>query len=893
MRWQNSLFLACLLLLSLGLLGLMHYLGDPGWLTKNLPATSGAAGILWQVQTTFLSVGFAGLAIAAQLFAEAPLAVGASRGKVLAHVRANWFVGVGLVTNAVVAVETIWLPSAIGLLIVSAGWSVATVILLIVATVKLTQLFSHPSILDEVVRVSLTEALLDRLRDASSKYADVTKELADVVQSGWNAGSPRGAAITLRVPAPEIGRVIKAIRVKAVRQAKELMSIRATDEGVTTGGVPAEYVPTQLTLDLEPGDRTTFGQTAFRIITSQPLDEPTSRKVVRLLQSSIEFEPAGSVTPYEESDREIASLKDAIGINFRSGAFATAERALELLGQVVRGVWTVDPEQLSGSRRSSYTRRDWVFRSVGEVEEDALLSPRVAGILVSAAMNRALEAPRIGASEYVDECLRSFTRMWLNVLANGGREFDAIPSRIVTCIQNLAAYSYSVAENREDLQSRAVWAMVDLVKLALDSKRLDFATLAAEELSALFEFDSDGTGRTQVRGGQLVLSGWLDFLAATHDEREPADPRLHALVTPGGSWSDIIAARATIERGSTPFSRWNWWEVKTSASSRAQRLQLSHYIDGAEVAALSVAYGLLPPVTDQDMAFDYQRFVKILLEPNRMLTENEHSLRARLDAEVAKWDAAEDGRLAHEPLSDNRIEEMRIALRDALGERPRLADQITVDEVVPSGHVDGHPILGMNFRIPRHYFVDKVFGHTYADPKELGRIIAQGFSDGEEQKVVNELRKLHPDFRKPLASSIRHAIYEIGNDAEHFVLLTPFGGLEELDEWYSVEFRDVLQRVTHIETAALDHEAVLFDRRSTLCSSREPEDKPGLVPVDGTFLALGVFEDVPDENEPQVRVETGEYFVVWPGGAPNVVFFAVDLAKTADIPSGDVPPEGQ
>jgi hypothetical protein len=128
-KWRGLLFLACTLVLSVAILAVTHLAGDPGWV-KHLPAAPGGDGILWQVQTTFLSVGFAGLAIAAQLFAETPLAIGASRGRVLEQVWAGWFVGVGLVANAVIGVETIWLPSGIGVLGVTVFWFVPTVALL-------------------------------------------------------------------------------------------------------------------------------------------------------------------------------------------------------------------------------------------------------------------------------------------------------------------------------------------------------------------------------------------------------------------------------------------------------------------------------------------------------------------------------------------------------------------------------------------------------------------------------------------------------------------------------------------------------------------------------------------------------------------------------------------
>ena len=867
----------------------MHYGGDPIWLVQHLPATDGGDGILWQVQTTFLSVGFAGLAIAAQLFAEAPLAIGASRGRVLKYVRASWFVGVGLVANAVIAVETIWLPSTLGLLVISLACFAPTVVMLVVSTVRLAQLFGHPSRLDEVVRLSLVETLSDRLREVSRKYADATKELDDLTTSGWTVGTPKASTATLRVPVPEVGRVIKAIKPKVVRQAIASLALRATEESSTTSDAAEVYIRPQVALDVDPGDRTRLGETAFRVITSKELDEATNGRVVRLLQSSMEFEPSGSVTPYEETDREVANLKDAIGTNLRSGALATAERALELLGHVVRGVWMAEPERLDSSRRATFTRRDWLFRSIGEVEQDALLSPRAAGIFVSAAMTRALEAPRTGSTEYVDECLRSFTRLWLDVLRHGGSEFDSVPSRIITCVQNLAAYSYSTADEREDLQGRGAWAMVELVKLALDAKKPEAAKMAAEELSGLFKFDREGSGRSHVRGGQLVLSGWLDYLADKQDERDPADLSLREMLAPRGTWSEILAGRSMAERETAPFSQWGWWEMKTTASSRVQTLQLSRYIDRAQLAALASSRGPLPPAENQERASEYNRLLSILAGEGRVLSAEEERLKQKIAEEVAKWDAAEDGRLAQEPLSETRIEALRTALRETLNERQRLAAEIPVDEDGPATADVSRPILGMNFRVPRHYLVDKVFNQTYADPKDLGQMIAQGFAEGEEQKIVSELRALQYNALEPTASAIRQAIEALGGEAEHFVLLTPYGGLEDVHDWYSIEFRESLDRVTHIETATLDSEAILFDRRSTLSSCRKPEEKEGLSPVAGTSIALGVFEDVHDGDEPQVRIETGEYFSVWPGDAPRVSRFGAEPTVSEGADAGDGP----
>lgn len=891
--WRGLILLLGSLTVSVVLLAIARNAGDPLWLTSHLPPAHGGDGILWQVQTTFLSVGFAGLAIAAQLFAEAPLAIGASRGRVLKYIGASRLVGIGLVGNVVIGIETIWLSSGLGVLGVTIVWFVPTVVLLVGSTVKLVKLFGHPSLLDEVIRTSLVESLSGRLEEVSRRYSVATKQLDGLVTSGWSHLNLRSSTITLRVPVPQAGVVIKAIKPNAVRRALDTLAPRVTESRSSGAESSGAYIPPQITLDVEPGDRTRHGETAFRFITHEPLDGSDRRRIVRLLQSSIEFESSGAVTPDEETDREIANLKDAVGMNIRSGAFSTAERAVELLGHVVRGVWMIERDGLDSSRRASFTRRDWLFRSLGEVEQDAVLSPRAAGMFVDQAMTRALEAPRTGSSEYVDECLRSFTRIWLDVLQHAGMEFDQLIGRIVVCVQNLAVLT--APDQREDLSTRATWAMVELVKLALDAHKPRAACLAAEELGGMFQYsDRDGTKRAHVRAGQLVLAGWLDYLSGKGDARDPADAGLRALVTPRGTWAEILTARNLAERGKTPFSRWDWWEMKFSGSAHAQSLELSHYIDRAQVTALALSYGHLPPASDQQTASEYQRLLRLLDERATDLTTMELRLKKGFLDEIDRWQTAEDARLTTEPLSDARVDDLRTSLVRALDVDQRLADCIPHTSTVPEGTDTSRSILGMNLRVPRHYFVDEIFNETYADPAELGSVIARGFIDGEERKIVGLLRSLQDELLEPSAEAIRSQIDALEDNAEHYVLLTPYGGITNLEGWYSTEFSQALTRVTHMETSALDGEAILFDSRTTLISCRRPEGKEGLTPVRKTSIALGVFEDVQDGDEPQVRVETGEYFVVWPGSIPRLYRFGVDTMGHGDIDaahgSGDARP---
>lgn len=867
-RWREAAVVACALLLSAVILGVFHYGGDPLWVRRHLPVVAGSDAALWQVQTTFLSVGFAGLAIAAQLFADAPLAIGTSRGRVLAYIGAGWFVTVGLIANAVMALETIWLPSATGVAVAFA-WFVATAVLLLVSTSRLTQLFGHPSQLDEVVRSSLVETLSDRLDQMSRRYADETKGLDDLLAPESMSRTSAGSASTLRVAVPEAGRVVKAIKTKAVRQAIASLASPATDRGSMDRGAAEEYVSPRIVLDVHPGDRTRLGDTAFRVVTPSGLDPATAGRVVRLLQSSIELEPPGAVTPFEETEHEIAMLKDAIATNLRSGALATAERALELLGHVVRGVWMTETERSVTLGRRSWASGGGLFQSIGEVEQDLLLSPQVAQVFISAATTRALEAPGTGSTDYVDVCLRSFTRQWSDILRHGGPEFESLPVRIATSVQHLAAYSDPSADGPEGLRSRGVWAMVELVKLALDAKRPDVARIAAVQLQRLFELDRQGAGRTEVRAGQLVLSGWLDYLAGTKDDRSAPDPVLREALLAEGSRQEIIDAGDVIRRW-TPFNGWDTWETGGSASGRFEPDQLPRLIDRAQLSALLESSGSLPAAADQETASRYGRLLGLLPDGTCAAGSAEGQLKERLEAELDNWDAGESDRLALQPVSEARIASLAASLREALTERQRLSDHLPADTEVPARVQDARPILGMDFRVPRRGFTEGASTQPGSDAAALGRMIANAFTQAEDRKVVAQLRALQPIVLGPTAPAIRDAAEALGDAAQRFVLLTPYGGFAGRDHGHAADFAEALDRVTHVETGALDDEAILFDRQSTLRCRSRAEERDGVVRVEGTALALGVFDDVRDVDGSTVRVELRERFQVWPGETPRI-----------------------
>lgn len=880
MKRNDVLFLLCLFLVSVLGLALLH--AHPALALVVIPAiTDGADGVLWQVQTTFLSVGFAGLAIAAQLFAEAPTAVGASRNRVLDHVRAGWFVGAGLSANFIIGIETAWLPSPIGAAGVALLWFAPTMVLLVNSSVRLVALFGNPSRLDEIVRTSLVETLVHRLDLAARAHADAQRRLSSLSALGIRSNGSTVGSSVLDVPIPRVGLIVKGVKPQSIRRALALLAPTVQPGGINTR--ETSYVPAQINLVVELGERTRFRQTAFRIVSDQPLSDDLQQRLIQVLQQSLDFEPAEFVTPDEETDREISNLKDAIGVSLRTGAFGTAKRALDLLASVVRGVWTARPEIWQSSKQFASKRRDWLFRSIWEVEQDALLSPRSADLFVTQAMTRAIEAPKSNSIEYVEECLRSFEHLWSELLVSDDDAFKPLLDRICTCLQNLAEFSFSFAEQHRELQTRVVWTFVSLVKASLDARRPDAALRAARELAGLFEFgEHKQNGRANVRGGQLVLSGWIRYLDSKKDKRAASESLLRNLLSPAGSKEEILAARDFADAASS-YSRWDWWEMSFEGSRRAQVLQIDHYVDLAELSSLAGARGRLPAAKDQATASTYERLMRLGKDVADSADPQISALLEALSVRVLEWQLAEHEQLRREPISQVRVAKIATSLREAIHSGGRLAELIPMAKRVPSHADKDRPILGMNIRVPRDFLVDRVFNNTYADSADLGHMIARGFTEAEDARIVGILRSLSPSPTLVSETELVNAIRNLGTRSENYVLLTPYGGLLDFDEWRSRELADAIKAVRRIETSALEDEAILFDIRTSIRSVREPETKDGMKPVDGTMIAMGVFDDVVDSDEPEVRVESGEYFVVWQGPRPRVARFISPSADSDDL----------
>ncbi|TDC49977.1 hypothetical protein E1212_16250 [Jiangella ureilytica] len=839
-----------------------------------LSPEAGASGLIWQVQTTFLSVGLAGLAIATQLFVDTPHAVGATRADVLRYAYVEEFVGLGLAANALLAVETIWLQSDAGVAVAVVGGLALTVAMMLISYIRVARLFGKPSLLDEVVKRSLARNLIDRLDTVARNYASATKQLEPLFEAGLTREPTVSASDYAPIRTPRGGLVLRRINPRPVRQALAALAPRVQSIPEAAAAMEtSNYSPPEIVVSAEPGDRVRHGAVVFRVRGYSDVPAPVRERVETLLASSLEFEGREAVTPDEEISREISMLQDAVAAGIRAGAFGSASRALELIDAILREAWTAHIATQEAPRRTYSVRRRWLYGVLAEVELDAIQSPKAFTLFVHQAMARVLQVRDVKSTDYTDESLRSFTRIWSNALVAGNHQLDEYVDLILLDLQNLAEYSHLGEADGVDLRVRSSWAIVELVKLAVDARRFSAARAAANYLSGLFEYtDTNGHLRKHARAGQLVLSAWLAWQESRSDEILPRDEDLHRLLGPKGNRSDIVAAGLVVSNESTPFSRWQWWEAANLGPMQVKALEMNNYVLHAVARALIRSNGTLPKATSHDLNSFYTRLMPLLEEVDEALDHSATTLRANLSQEIERWKASEITALANAHVSDQKVGELKRAFEARLYSDSRISRRLPRSSSVPLDADAAMPVFGINYKIPRHYFVDEIFNSTYADPKDLGDMIAQAFIDAENRKIVDHLAALTTRRAKVRTDAVVRAIAKLGDDASKYILLAPFGG-PDAEEWWEESLQASLKMVSVIETAALDDTLILFDPRRTLLSHIHPRTSGELEPVGETGIALGVIDDVNDQDDPKVRVEAGEYVVFWPGDDPFVHAF--------------------
>lgn len=857
---QRTVYVAFYAALAFSPFALVHFaVSGPREFLPELAPTADAGALLWQVHSTFLSVGFAGLAIATQIFTESPVAIGATRSDVLRHVRIPDFAKIGLASNLLIGAEALWLESDAGLLLVVLACLLPTAAAMVWSYWKMLSLLSSPTQLDARVQATLVETVEARLKSLEAVRAASATELESLRANGLVDGPTAPGMERVPVFLPHSDRVVRRIRSRVVQQA--VQSAAAITSTVQDSEAKAQdIVRVEISANVELGTRQPSGRAAFWIFIQGTAPAGMVDGIKHILLDALDFEDLGAVTPDEEIAHELGLLRDTLSASLRSGQFNLAERALNMIEAIVRKAWQSPRQPGPISLRLSALRSDWLYRTIAEAELDASLGRRETDLFIDHAMSRTLTSPALASYEHFTLSLASFARIGRLLLEERPPHWPEAWHRLLNGLQNLAEYSFHGEADADDLRTECVWTIVELAKAAIDAENGEAALEAAAFLASIFEH-IHGHLRREVGAGQLVLRAWTLLLASKGRADWAAWAALQQHLTLTGTYDSQVAARSHTERPSGGRGRWEWWELESDGPAKVTVMEMDSYIDKAVLKSMSASWGPLSPASDEQTASTYRRLLSLAEDTSMTTTPGLDGLIAALRKRIDEWKESQYVQLSQAPLAASRIAEMRESARAVLTGKNRLATLVPALTEIPELVQDDAPILGMNLRVPREYLVEEVFNSTYADPAQIGQSVGRGFIDGEDRKVCALLRSLNPS-PEPLTPEALSSVLDQAAHTPERVLVAPFGG-PNLDHWWTTEVQQALSQITLIESAALEDELLLFSP-ADFESLRQPEAKQGLTSIADTQVALGVFEDVTGMPRPHVRVESGEKFVVWP-----------------------------
>lgn len=871
-----GLVLAILFLFAFGIaLFICHASPVDALVNRHFRPTLNTDGALWQVQTTFLSVGFAGLAIATQLFVDSPLAFGASRTAVLKFIYAPIFACYGTGANILIALETIWIPSNGGAFLAFILGLLPTTMLLVASSVRLVGLFGNQILLDRLIRKSTQDSYVNRLRKDQKTFEASSEEITRIQSYFESATHNSSNQRSIEIFSKQPNCVVSGYKIKNFEKAARILRIDTFNTTTKSANVESSYKDINLEFLLAPGNRTRSEKPIIQIRANQLTRPEAISRAIRILESSVIYKPESYVTLDETTDRDLTQLKDTISQSLRNGQYAVAKRALELLDQLLREIWQASAAKDARFPQGRIAGGSALRHITRDSELDVILGARTADLLLDNAMTRALTAPESGSKEYIDDSLRSFVRMWSDLLKTNDSQFDRALSRIVICLQNLALFAYSMAPEKLEAQPRASWALVELIKLALDGQSVPNAVAAADQLATLSESKRNINLSSQSLAGQLVLLSWIDFLEPSFsDEHVDLEPLKNSLAI-SASKKDLLNCYDLLQDRTTPFSRWEHWETSTSAFTGVHVLRFPEKVTTTLYALLCNAPGPLPKISRIDDAFLYRSFLdkcKNESDPRRgKLQEFINSL----ETELANWDRFQNQLLLDEPIQNSRVDELKDAFITHYKKNSILSNYLTKLSTEHMNIIDSDRRLGINIRVPKIYFVQKGFNNTFADAAQLGQTLATGFIDSEEDAIIDKLRELTTEFRNGTTAAISNELQKLGNDRKNFIFIIPFGGVGHYEDWYAPALQKLLKDVKVVESSSLpDDEAILFARHTSLELLKLPDPTDGLKELSGTEISFGLFDEgTASEDEPSVRIQLAEKFDLVPNQLPTIYRF--------------------
>lgn len=826
-------------------------------------------GTIWQVQTMFLSFGYAALAIAIQVFSYGSVSIGVSRKQLLKTIKADRFAISGLVANGVLAIKTTLKTVPIDSLICLA-WLLLTISFLVNSTWKLLKLYSTPAAVDFLARETLKQSIIIRGNDQFEKQQRPINELQKLNVHTETNFVWESRKHNLKIPAPIPGRVIRSYNYREIANIPSVLNETSKSIIKKDAGEEQPREPIVI-LHRLPGERTELNSSLVTIKTDYRVTSHQQNAIVEALQRAVRYESADAVTADEEIELEATKLYDAISTGLTSGAFATAERAIKILWSIAYEISnTYDKSSTKSSPENDFLL-DKIFHQLAHAEKHCIVSPQAADFFIRHTINNLNLSRTLSQKYYTHVCVQSLLRIWSDIVSHStGERYK--PSQFYALISLHSLTLSSKNDDDQQLTLQIVWALAEMTKRSLDAKHVQAATRCATALNKYFsEHTSNEEIIKNVSAAKLVLLSWKNYLKGTKDPRYIESNDLTKNIQLDDDIPSLLDAMKLLEDDNIAFRGWKHWELKAQIGIVAQPLEFTSYIDKTLLECILDSYGSFPPIENNSTANLYSR-MRTLLDDDKFKTyEHYKQIRTELETELKNWRAKEMKRLANTPLSADSINELRDNIASALEREPRLSNRLPIIECIPPMKFHGTEILNYTDETSRQLLVPGVFDRTAYFSNLYCDGVAEQIHFGEESRIVNALLNLTGTHHVFSIESVSNHIDMLGNEASYFVLLTPYS-ISRVMLWEHSKF---LERVSHFRLRCLTKSAILFDSRDTLFLYRSPEKRKGFTPVGVTDVALRVYEDVDWEFEPQIRIEVSEYFVLEAGNDPSIHFFDI------------------
>jgi hypothetical protein len=119
-------------------------------------SAANAVGLMWQVHASFVSIGFAGLAIAFQLLTDPPLAIGSARRLVVEHVRFAPMLALGIGSDLVIGLAAVTVANTITVVVLMVVMAMSLVAVAL-AYWRMADLYRTPSFIERSTLANLKE----------------------------------------------------------------------------------------------------------------------------------------------------------------------------------------------------------------------------------------------------------------------------------------------------------------------------------------------------------------------------------------------------------------------------------------------------------------------------------------------------------------------------------------------------------------------------------------------------------------------------------------------------------------------------------------------------------------------------------------------------------------